>query len=200
MPRMPDAELEQRIVAGAVRLLDAGGEGAITLRAVAKEAGTTTPTIYKRFRDRDVLMQRLVDGLTDEMMAVFQSTRSVEAMVRAFLDESRARPMRVNLMVTTFGERYAAGESMPAFELLQSRIELEVGTRGKECEDLALAIASLAFGTAQGMIAAGSDTRHAAQFRRTALHALRMLLAGFRKSGKGRTPGRGSGSEKARSS
>jgi AcrR family transcriptional regulator len=200
MPRLPDAALEERIVAGAVRLLDAGGEGAITLRAVAKEAGTTTPTIYKRFRDRDVLMQRLVDGLTDEMMAVFQSTRSVEAMVGAFLDESRARPMRVNLMVTTFGARYAAGESMPAFELLQLRIKKEVGIGGRECEDLALAIASLAFGTAQGMIAAGSDTKHAAEFERTAMHALRLLLKAFSRSRQRRMPVRLALKKKARSS
>ena len=49
MPRTPDPELEDRIVAAAMRLLDRGGEEAITMRAVAQEAGTTTPTIYERF-------------------------------------------------------------------------------------------------------------------------------------------------------
>jgi len=198
MPRPPDAELEERIVAAAIRLLDRGGDRAITLRAVAKEAGTTTPTIYQRFRNREVLMKRLVDQITEETMVMFESTRSIEAMFRAFLDDSRAHPTRMNLTVQTFGARYVSGERMPAFELLQARIEVEVGIRGRECEDLALAIASLAFGTAQGMDAARGNTRHAAQFQRTALEALRMLLAAFSRNGKGRVPTRRAQKKKAR--
>ena len=198
MPRPPDAELEERIVAAAIRLLDRGGDRAITLRAVAKEAGTTTPTIYQRFRNREVLMKRLIDQITEETMVMFESTRSIEAMFRAFLDDSRAHPTRMNLTVQTFGARYVSGERMPAFELLQTRIEVEVGIRGRECEDLALAIASLAFGTAQGMIAAGKDSRHAAQFQRTALEALRMLLAAFSRNGKGRVAARRAQKKKAR--
>ena len=198
MPRPPDAELEERIVAAAIRLLDRGGDRAITLRAVAKEAGTTTPTIYQRFRNREVLMKRLIDQITEETMVMFESTRSIEAMFRAFLDDSRAHPTRMNLTVQTFGARYVSGERMPAFELLQARIEVEVGIRGRECEDLALAIASLAFGTAQGMDAARGNTRHAAQFQRTALEALRMLLAAFSRNGKGRVPTRRAQKKKAR--
>jgi hypothetical protein len=68
---------------------------------------------------------------------------------------------------------------MPAFDLLKARISEQVGVRGSECEDLALAIASLAFGTAQGMIAAGRRTRLAAEFQRTSLGALQMLLEAF---------------------
>src|SRR5664279_3331999 len=100
-------------------------------------------------------------------MDIFQPIASIQGIFRAYLRHSRSHPMRVGLMVETFGARYVAGEKMPAFELLQSRIVEEVGIRGRECEDLALAIASLGFGTAQGMIAAGNDTRQAAQFQRT---------------------------------
>ncbi len=187
MPRLPDAELEKRIVAAAIRLLDRGGEAAITLRAVAKEAGTSTPTIYERFGDRDGLMKRLVDQATGDLMAILHPLGSVEAIFRAYLRHSREHPMRVNLMVETFGERYVAGDKMPAFELLQTRIAEELGIKGRKCEDLALAIASLGFGTAQGMIAAGGDTPAGAQFQWTALQALRMLLRTFSRKKKGRT-------------
>jgi len=198
MPRLPDAELEEKIVAAAMRLLDRGGEAAITLRAVAKEAGTTTPTIYQRFRDREVLMKGLIDRATDELMAIFLPLASLEAIFRSYLRHSQSHPMRVGLMVETFGARYVAGEKMPAFELLQAHIVEEVGIKGRECEDLALAIASLGFGTAQGMIAAGSDSRHAAQFQRTAVQALRMLLAAFSRSKKGQTPARQAHKKKPR--
>jgi AcrR family transcriptional regulator len=184
MPRLPDAALEERIVAAAVRLLDRGGEAAITLRAVAKEAGTTTPTIYQRFPDRAALMKKLVGQLTDGVMEILRPQATIEAIFRRYLGYSQSHSMRVSLMVETFGTRYVAGASMPAFELLQSRITEEVGIKGRECEDLALAIASLAFGTAQGMIAAGTDSKHAAQFQRSAMQALRMLLQAFSRGSK----------------
>jgi len=179
MPRSPDPALEGRLIAAALRLLDRGGESAITLRAVAKEAGTTTPSIYDRFPSREALMMRLVDHATDEVVAVVQKERSIEGMFREYLRHSRVHPMRLNLTVETFGKRYVTGEEMPAFELLKSRIFSETGASGRKCEDLALAVASLAFGTAQGVIAAGARTRHGAEFQRTSLQALRMLLAAF---------------------
>lgn len=198
MPRRPDAELEEKIVAAAMRLLDGGGEPAITLRAVAQEAETTTPTIYERFRNREVLMKRLVDQATEDLMALLQPLASIEAFFRSYLRHSRVHPMRVGLMVETFGARYVAGDKMPAFELLQSRIETEIGIKGRKCEDLALAIASLGFGTAQGMIAAGSNTQHAAQFQRSALEALRMLLAAFSRDKEGQAAARHSRGKESR--
>ena len=186
MPRLPDAELEKRIVSAAIRLLDRGGEAAITLRAVAKEAGTSTPTIYERFSDRDGLMKKLVDQATEDLLEILQPKTTVEAMFRIYLRHSCDYPLRAGLMVETFGNRYVARDKMPAFELLQTRIAEELGIKGRKCEDLALAIASLAFGTAQGMIAAGGDSPHAAQFQWTALQALRMLLRTFSRKKKAR--------------
>jgi AcrR family transcriptional regulator len=191
MPRLPDAALEERIIAAATRLLDRGGESAITLRAVAKEAGTTTPTIYQRFPDRATLMKTLIARLTDDVMGILEPQASIEAIFRRYLRYSQSHSMRVGLMVETFGTRYVTGARMPAFELLQSRITEEAGIKGRECEDLALAIASLAFGTAQGMIAAGVDSKHTAQFQRTAVQALRMLLAAFSRGKKSRVTASG---------
>ena len=200
MPRLPDAELEERIVGAAIRLLDRGGESSITLRSVAKEAGTTTPTIYQRFRNREDLMKSVIRRATQDVMDVLEPAVSIEGMFRVYLQHSRTHPTRVGLMVETFGARYVARERMPAFELLQSRIVEEIGIKGRECEDLALAIASLAFGTAQGMIAAGKDSLHAAQFQRTAVQALRMLLGAFADGRKGRAPVRRKSPKKLRKS
>lgn len=181
MPRTPNASLEAKIIAAAMRLLDRGGEEAVTLRAVAKEAGTTTPTIYERFQDRDRLMRCLARQGTEDFLIVFTPCKSVEAIFSAYLRESQERPNRVAFSVRTFGERYVAGDKMPVFDLLKSKVTQEVGATGSNCEELALAIASLAFGTTQGMLAAGIDTHHAVQFQRSATRALRMLLAAFGK-------------------
>jgi AcrR family transcriptional regulator len=181
MPRPPDPALEDRITAAALQLLDRGGEAAITMRSVAAESGTTTPTLYERFRDREALMEQLIDSVTEEMVALLEKLPSVEAMFRRFLAYARQHPMRLDLMVKTFGERYVRGEPMPAFDLLRSRLAEETGGGKAQCEDLALAIASLGFGTAQGMRAVGKS-RHAAEFQRVSLDALRIMLSAFRRS------------------
>ena len=50
MPRPPDPDLEERILKAARKLWKKGGENALTMRAVAKAAGTkNTPAVYRRF-------------------------------------------------------------------------------------------------------------------------------------------------------
>ena len=190
MPRISNAALEGEIIAAAMRLLDKGGDDAVTLRAVAKEAGTTTPTIYERFPNRDRLMEGVTDRVTEDLLEVLRPCKSVRAMFLAYLRESRAHPARASFEVRTFAARYVRGQETPGFDLLKSRLTEEIGVKGSAAEDLALAIASLAFGTAQGMIAAGSDTRQALQFQSSAVRGLQILLEVFegsqhRKAGRG---------------
>jgi AcrR family transcriptional regulator len=59
VPRQSDPYLEQNILEAASRLWARGGEKSLTMRAVAKAAGTTTPTVYERFRDRDDILRGL---------------------------------------------------------------------------------------------------------------------------------------------
>jgi len=179
VPRISNAALEGEIIAAAMRLLDKGGDDAVTLRAVAKEAGTTTPTIYERFPNRDRLMEGVTDRVTEDLLEVLRPCKSVRAMFLAYLRESRAHPARASFEVRTFAARYVRGQETPGFDLLKSRLTEEIGVKGSAAEDLALAIASLAFGTAQGMIAAGSDTRQALQFQSSAVRGLQILLEVF---------------------
>jgi len=185
MPKKPDPELEGRIVTAALRLLDRGGEPAVTMRSVAAEAGTTTPTIYERFRDRDALMRRVIEECAEQLLAVLEPQGSLEKMVESYLHFNAAHPMRFNLTVETFGTRLVAGDEMPVFDLVRSRVRQQLECSPREAEDVALAIASLLFGTVRGMIAAGSDSRHARELRRASLSALRKLLVAFSKSNPG---------------
>jgi AcrR family transcriptional regulator len=56
MPRLPDPNLNERLLDGAQKIWDRYGESALTMRAVAKEAKTTTPTLYERFPDKKALL------------------------------------------------------------------------------------------------------------------------------------------------
>ena len=59
MPRTADPELPHRILKAADALWQAGGEEAMTIRQVAAEAGTTTPTVYSYYADREALLAAL---------------------------------------------------------------------------------------------------------------------------------------------
>jgi AcrR family transcriptional regulator len=59
MPRTADPELPHRILKAADALWQAGGEEAVTIRGVAAEAATTTPTVYSYYADREALLAAL---------------------------------------------------------------------------------------------------------------------------------------------
>jgi AcrR family transcriptional regulator len=181
VPRAPDPQLEERVRRAALRLLDAGGLPATTMRAVAREAGTSTPTIYERFPDRESLLQSLRQQAELELTHAVVPAKTVNQLVRRLLDSYVEYPYRFELIADTFSFRLTEGYSMPVYELLKQRLTSELGVNGIKRGQLALGILSLILGTARGMIAAGSTTGEAKDLYRTFLGAARMLLAAFSK-------------------
>ena len=59
MPRAADPELPSRILDAADALWREGADAAVTIRAVADRAATTTPTVYAYFKDRHALVVAL---------------------------------------------------------------------------------------------------------------------------------------------
>ena len=177
MPRMSDPHLEERIVQAAVRLMDEMGVEAVTMRSVAAAAGTTTPTIYERFSDREALLDAVRELWQDVVVGELARASSVEDMARRFIRLSCKYPRRFDLTVDTFGSRLASKAPQPGVDLLRQWVAKETHARGAERESLVLAIAALAFGTTRGMIAAGPDHRRSRDLMKACLSALRLLLA-----------------------
>jgi AcrR family transcriptional regulator len=173
--------LEERLVTAALRLLDEHGLEAVTMRSVAAAAGTSTPTLYKRFADRDALLKGLVLRVQYAMISAVRSARSAEGFVKAYIRFSCRYRHRFELGIRTFGLRLASGEPMPVFNVLRQILARETATTGRAVEDLALAVAALTFGTVQSMIAAGPDPRRAMDLQRACLAALKLLVAALRK-------------------
>ena len=98
MPKQADPGLEGRILDAAERLWTRGGEKALTMRAVAKAARTTTPTVYQRFRKRQDILRALVRRMQGEYAALVLSCRSVEEICRKYVDQGLDRPYRYQLM------------------------------------------------------------------------------------------------------
>src|SRR5882762_10872588 len=92
MPRKTDARLEGRIRDPAYRIWSKRGEPALTMRAVARASGTTTPTLYERFSNKDDLLSLLRRRARLNLFAVIKSSRTPAQVCRRVLDFLAAHP------------------------------------------------------------------------------------------------------------
>mgnify|MGYP005820075213 CR=1 FL=1 len=97
MPRTPDANLRDRILEAAFDLWHKHGEKSLTLRAVAKTAGTTTPTVYKRFTGKDALMLAMARQVRQRFAERLISSGSLEDVPRVYLDLAATSPHEYQL-------------------------------------------------------------------------------------------------------
>lgn len=74
-PRGEGRRLRDEIVGAATRLIDAQGAAAVTLRAVAREAGIAAPSIYGHFDDRDQIVDAVIQACFAELTADIVAAR-----------------------------------------------------------------------------------------------------------------------------
>lgn len=130
-------DLRDRVIAAAVELLAGGGLDALTTRALAKRAGTTTMTIYSRFGGMDGVLTAVLSrgfALLEEQLDAVPDTADARADVvaatlvyRAFAHESEA--MYTVMFESDLRDAIAqAGESPgDAFRQLRRRVERTLG-------------------------------------------------------------------------
>jgi len=167
VPRHPDPELEQRILGAASRLWARGGEKSLTMRAVAKAAGTTTPTVYERYHDREDILRALRLKTRSELFSALSRTRTLrEAVLRQLefaLDNSHA----YEVLFDGVGRPPSLYEPWPSFNLMRERLAQQIGGTPREHNRLILAIWSLMHGTAMLIIRGGFE----GALRTQAMHA-----------------------------
>lgn len=157
MPRHPDPELEQRILAAASRLWARGGEKALTMRAVAKAAGTTTPTVYERYRDRDDIRRALRLQTRRELFAALTPTRNLRDAIQSYLKFALENTHGYQVLFDGVGKPPSLHEPWPSFNLMRERLARELGGSPTAHTRLMLAIWSLMHGTAMLIIRGGFD-------------------------------------------
>lgn len=107
MPPVADKQLEERILKAAQRLWRTRGEKGLTLRAVAREASTTTPTLYKRFRNKEALRLAVASRVREELSADLLSSPSVEQVHRRYLGYVEAHPREYELLRLYLGHFFS---------------------------------------------------------------------------------------------
>jgi AcrR family transcriptional regulator len=98
MPRLADEHLEARIVQAAHRLWRTHGAKNLTLRSVARAAGTTTTTVYKRFRNKEALLLALAEMVQAQITASTTSAATIEECYRRFLQFADEHPHEYQLL------------------------------------------------------------------------------------------------------
>jgi AcrR family transcriptional regulator len=146
LPRQPDPELEQRILDAASRLWARGGEKALTMRAVAKSAGTTTPTVYGRYRDREDILRALRLRTRKELFAAVSRTRTLSESVERYIDFALKHSYAYEVLFDGVGKPPSLHEPWPSFKLMRERIAQLVGGDAREHSRLMLAVWSLMHG------------------------------------------------------
>ncbi len=189
MPRHPDPELEQRILTAASRLWARGGEKALTMRAVARAAGTTTPTVYERYRDRDDIRKALRLKTRRELFLALSTTRTLRDAVERQLQFAMEDTHSYQVLFDGVGKPPSLHEPWPSFNLMRERLAEKLGGTPRQHNRLMMAIWCLVHGTAMLIIRGNFEGALRTQAQHSCLDAVDNLLriaasrSGFLESG-----------------
>ncbi|MGB8583531.1 MAG: TetR/AcrR family transcriptional regulator [Candidatus Sulfotelmatobacter sp.] len=177
MPRKADPQLEQRILEAAGRLRARGGEKALTMRAVAKAAGTTTPTVYERYRDRDDILRALRIQTRIELFATLRASRTLAQACQSYLEFALEHRHAYEVLYDRFAEPPSLHEPWPSFNLLRELLTKRLGGTPRQHTRLMLSLWSLMHGTAVLLIRGGALGALRTQMFHACLDAVEIMVA-----------------------
>ena len=160
MPPKTDPQLEGRILKAAERLWSAKGEDGLTLRAVARQAGTTTPTVYKRFRNKRALQIALAHRFRDELIAECLSAKTLEEIHRRYVRFAEDQPHKYELLWLTWSEVFHPGRPRPIRAWLVEQLAKRFGGKPADYELTFYAVFLLSHGAATLLTIPGDEEAH----------------------------------------
>src|SRR5260370_22732837 len=127
MPPHADLLLEERILKAAQRLWRVSGERGLTLRAVAREAGSTTPTVYKRFRNKQAILTPLAVRIRAQLNEHLFGAKSIEDVGRRYLQFAEQHPNEYQLLMHSWGDIFHPGQPRPGRAWLMTQFANRFG-------------------------------------------------------------------------
>ena len=182
MPRKPDARLEDRILNAAYKLWVDGGEHALTMRAVARGAGTTTPTLYERFSDKNDLMSALQARAQLSLFQAIEPARSITEACRIAIEFTIAHGHEYQLLAKDWGARLSRKDPTPSFDLMKARLADQLGGSPDDHLQLALGLVTLYHGASMLLLGEGIDPQTATAIKEACLAAIDSLVASAAKN------------------
>lgn len=149
MPRTPDAHLRDRILDAAFVLWHKHGEKSLTLRAVAKASGTTTPTVYKRFPDKHALVLAMADQIRQRFAQKLMSCQTLEEAARVYLETAEKSPHEYQLTFGPYWPRlYSLGDDQPGLVWAEGKFAERFGGAANQYKVIVRGLWMLLHGTA----------------------------------------------------
>lgn len=187
MARHPDPELENRILTAADALWRRGGEKALTMRAVAKAAGTNTPAVYRRFKNRQDLIRGLLFRIVERIGEHFLRGQNVLGMSEAYVDYALAAPHEYQLFYTYSrilsphkgkGQPRPIRESRPNFAIAEKVLARELGGSPEDQTRRVLGLWALLHGTAMLLLTKSIPEGHEEELREACREMVRTVMSG----------------------
>jgi len=158
------------------------------MRGVAKAAGTTTPTLYERYADREDILRALRLQTRAELFAALSHTRSLTQACERYLEYALDHPRAYEVLFDGFARHPSLHEPWPSFNLMRSRLAERLGGSPRKHTRLMLSLWSLMHGTAMLMIRGGVAGPLHTQMVHSCMDALEAIVAdAVRSKGRGQT-------------
>ncbi|HZZ60199.1 MAG TPA: TetR/AcrR family transcriptional regulator [Roseiarcus sp.] len=150
---------KERILDSAMRLLDAGGPAAVTLRAVGDAAGISQSAPYRHYEDKRALLEAMVRANLDYFNSALEKAErearspfaALDQLVRAYFEFARRFPVRYRFLLEISREESPLGaEVRKAFGAVASLVRTAQQAGELKCGDPEQ-ISALIFGAAYGM-------------------------------------------------
>lgn len=184
MPRHSDPDLEKRILDAAWKLWQ-GGDQRLSLRALARAAGTNTPAIYRRFKNRrEIVRAMLLRTRRDFYEAIAPSPTLAEAF-DPYVDFALHHPRQYELFFANQnkllrqwlpGRSATAEEKMPAFFWGIRKLSEQLGGPPESYIPLAITVWAVAHGIVSLLISGAIDARMEPELRAQGRKAIHVLI------------------------
>jgi AcrR family transcriptional regulator len=182
VPRQPDPDLEQHILQAASRLWARGGEKSLTMRAVAKAARTTTPTVYERFRDREDILRALRLMTREQLLNKLSPTRTLAQACQVYLEFALQHREAYGVLFDAIAQPPSLHEPWPSFNLFRQRLARRLGGTPHTHTRLMLSLWALMHGTAMLVNRGGAEGALRTQMIHACIDAFEAIIAAASRS------------------
>ncbi|MCR2816536.1 TetR/AcrR family transcriptional regulator [Microbacterium jiangjiandongii] len=115
------------IIAAARELLEEGGAAGVSMQAVAERVGVRAPSLYKRVRDRDALLQLVVEATVTDLGAhLAASDGTLAGLARTYRAFAHAHPEGFRLIYASSPDQSALEQaSRPVLQAATAAVGTE---------------------------------------------------------------------------
>ena len=132
------------------------------MRRVAQAAGTNTPAVYRRFRDREDILRALLQRIRLEIAAELAGISSPEEGCERYLDYALSHPREYELFFQKEYELFHSARSLragikltkrPVLDIMRLKVTEKLGGSPDDHDRLLVALRMLVHGAAMLLIA-----------------------------------------------